>query len=186
MLLGSVLTATVPAGLATAALLADGLTDERGASDVAVVLGNRVGPDGRPSPRLRARLDRAIELHRQGRVRAVIASGGTGREGYDEAVAMRNYLVQHGVPASAVIVDSAGVDTRATAVNAPAIMQSRGWRSATVVTQYFHVPRSKLALRQQGVDEVRGAHPAYFEPRDLYSIPREVVGYVAYMVGRKG
>lgn len=185
--LSMLIAALVLAGAAaTAALVIDGVTDEPGTSDVAVVLGNRVEPDGRPSPRLLARLDRALELYREGQAEALIVSGGTGREGFDEARVMRDYLVKRGVPASAVTMDSVGVDTRATAVNAAAIMRAKGWRSATVVSQYFHVPRSKLALSQEGVAEVRGAHPAFFEARDLYSIPREVIGYAAYTSGHKG
>ena len=37
-----------------------GLHDEAGLADVVVVLGNTVHPDGSPSARLRARLDKAI------------------------------------------------------------------------------------------------------------------------------
>ena len=41
----------------------DGLNDNIGASDVAVVLGNKVELDGKPSKRLQGRLDRAVELY---------------------------------------------------------------------------------------------------------------------------
>ena len=57
-----------------------------------------------------------------------------------------------------------------------------GWRSAVVVTQYFHIARTMLALRQQGITPVTSAHPAFFELRDLYAIPREAVGTVAYLL----
>src|SRR4051812_22536719 len=74
------------------ALLASGLWDSGTKADVAVVFGNTVGPDGRPSPRLAARLDRAIELYRSGEVPKIIASGGLGRERFEEAEVMARYL----------------------------------------------------------------------------------------------
>lgn len=43
-----------------------GLWDDARQADVCVALGNTVGRDGRPSGRLRARLDKAVELYRAG------------------------------------------------------------------------------------------------------------------------
>ena len=48
-------------------------------SAVLVVLGNRVLPDGRCSPRLAARLDRAVKAWRAGVAPNVIVSGEIGR-----------------------------------------------------------------------------------------------------------
>ncbi len=164
------------------AIVVDGLTDRGGRSDVAIVLGSKVYPSGRASPSLRARLDRALDVYRTGRVRAVIVSGGTGVEGFDEAQVMKAYLMARGVPDQAILQDSAGVTTRATARNSAVLMRRHGWRTAMVVTQYFHVSRTTLALRQAGVSVNATAHARLFELRDLYSIPREVVGYGVYLV----
>ncbi|MDN5726322.1 MAG: YdcF family protein [Propionibacteriales bacterium] len=169
--------------LATGALLVDGLTDDDPRADVAVVLGNRIEPDGTPSPQLLIRLERTLELWRRGDVAAVLVSGATGVEGFDEAQMMADWLIVRGIPTRAVVVDNQGWTTRATAQNAAAIMRDHGWRRAVVVSQYFHVPRSKLALRQAGVDEVGGVHATRFLWRDLYSVPREVIGYVSYALG---
>lgn len=168
-------------GLCAGLIVADGLTDETPASDVAVVLGSKVEPHGTVSPRLAARLGRGLELYRAGTVQAVLVSGGTGKEGVPEGSAMKAWLVGRGVPAAAVLVDDAGVDTRATARNGAAIMRARGYDSAIVVSQYFHVARAKLAFRRQGL-AVAGAHPAYFELRDLYSTAREVPAYASYLL----
>jgi vancomycin permeability regulator SanA len=163
------------------AVVADGLTDDVRPSDVAVVLGNKVNPDGRPSPMLQARLDEALALYRKGLFPTVMVSGGLGKEGFDEAAVMKAYLVARGVPAGAVITDNKGVNTWATAQNASALMRAHGWRSCLVVSQYFHISRTRLALRRQGVQDIRTAHARYFAVRDLYSIPREVAGYAAYL-----
>ena len=92
--------------------------------------------------------------------------------GADEAAVMRDYLISRGVPADRIVADSAGVDTWATARHASAYMREHGYARALAVTQYFHVPRTMLALRRHGVMHVGGAHPAYAEPRDLYSAAR--------------
>lgn len=70
------------------AVTADGLRDNARASDVGVVLGSKVMPDGTPSDRLRARLDKAADLYRQGMFGHIIVSGGTGVEGFSEAQVM--------------------------------------------------------------------------------------------------
>ena|SRR5215475_8231288 len=74
-------------------ILLDGLTDNVTESDVGIVLGSKVMPDGTPSARLRARLDKADELFQQGMFKYVIVSGGTAQEGHSEARVMADYLV---------------------------------------------------------------------------------------------
>ena len=161
-------------------LVWSGLHDEIHHADVAIVLGNKVEAAGTPSARLRARLDRTVELFRAGLFPAVIVSGGIGREGYDEAAVMRDYLVSEGVPKAQIFTDNEGVSTYATAKNSLLILRDRKMRSVLVVTQYFHVPRTKLALRRFGISPVYSAHARFFEWRDIYSIPRELAGYVSY------
>jgi len=93
---------------------------------------------------------------------------------------MRTYLVGRGVPANRIVVDSAGNDTWSTARNASEFMRDRGLSSAIVVTQYFHIPRTMLALRRFGVRGVSGAYPWFWEVRDIYSTVREVPALIWY------
>ncbi|MBI1320563.1 MAG: YdcF family protein [Candidatus Hydrogenedens sp.] len=166
--------------LAMLAIVVAGMRDDTAKADAAVVLGNRIEADGQPSDRLRARLDRALELYESGMVPLVIVSGGIGLEGFDEATVMRAYLMDHGIPADRVIADSEGVNTWSTARNAARILRERDLHSAYAVSQYFHVPRTRLAFRRFGIETVYGAHPRYFEWRDVYSTFREVAAYAVY------
>jgi vancomycin permeability regulator SanA len=163
-------------------IVAAGCSDRLAEADLIVVPGNTVAADGTPSPRLQARLDAALALYRDRRAKLVFVSGGLGKEGFDEAVVMAGYLARNGVPAAAIVIDSQGLDTMATARNAAAFMRAKGMRTALVATQYFHVPRTQLALERAGVRVVGHTHARYAELRDFYSIPREVVGYVAYFL----
>jgi len=164
-------------------LIVAGLRDEVRAVDVIVVPGNHVHADGRPSERLRERLDRALALYREGLAPAIIVSGGISSSGVAEAPAMRAYLVAGGVPESAVSEDPGGVNTAATAAFAADWLAARGGRSALVVSQYFHLMRCRLALRRVGVYEVAQAAAGGFAPRDLWSVPREVLALHALWLG---
>lgn len=164
-------------------LIFDGVTDDISPSDIAVVLGNKVNPDGSPSPRLKARLDRAVELYQTGQVRQLLVSGATGIEGVPEGDAMRAYLLTQGIPSEAILVDNAGVDTWSTALNTVRTMRAENLESAIVVTQYFHVARTQLAFQKAGLI-VGSAHARYFELRDFYSTCREVPAYISYLFRR--
>ncbi len=169
------------AGLIEAAVIVvDGLRDRPGHADVALVLGNAVDPDGQPSARLRARLDRAVEGYWHGDFPVVIASGGIEEGARDEADVMSRYLVANGVPAADIIADNQGVNTFASARFTARLMHERGWKTVCVVTQYYHVPRARLALRRFGVETVYSEHARFFEARDPFSILRETAGNVTY------
>lgn len=167
-----------------ALIVADGLSDDIHPADVAIVLGNTVESDGRPSARLRARLDKAVELYCGGLFQHVIVSGGTGAEGFNEAEVMKSYLISQGVPEAHIIADGEGMTTSLTARNAARVMKEQRWQSALVISQYFHIPRTRLAIESYGVRPVYSAHAEYFELRDVYSIAREVIGYGAYLMRR--
>ncbi|OGB23665.1 MAG: hypothetical protein A3I66_24125 [Burkholderiales bacterium RIFCSPLOWO2_02_FULL_57_36] len=166
--------------LATSAIVVAGLNDQVANADLIVVPGNTIAPDGTPSPRLQARLDTAVKLFKEHRAPLIFVSGGTGKEGFDEALSMSSYLLKKGVPSAVIIKDSLGTDTAATAKNAANFMRANNLKSAFVATQYFHVPRTKLALERNGVQVTGTAHARYFEVRDLYSSPREAIAYIAY------
>lgn len=185
--LGLMLLTAAAVFLAAAALVAvAGLRDRLAPADAIVVLGNTVGPDGRPSPRLKGRLDGALAAYRRGFAPLLVVSGGIGKEGFDEAAVMADYLVENGVPRQAVIVDSSGVDTAATAAAVAALGKTRGIKSVIVATQYFHVVRTRIALERAGVAVAGNVHAPYFEARDMYSLPREVVAIGAFYAGPKG
>ena len=181
ILLGGVILAPILFIIASAALVINGLNDDLQKADVAVVLGNAVQPDGQPSPRLKARLDKAVQLYRQGLFSNIIVSGGVGIEGFDEAVVMKRYLIAQGVPDNHIFVDSDGRTTYLTAQHSARLMKENHWTSAFVISQYFHIPRTRLALKQFGVLSIYSAHAEFYEVRDIYSTAREVVGYGSYL-----
>lgn len=170
--------------LASGVLVAFGWCDHLHGSGVGLVLGNTVEADGRPSARLRARLDAAVRLYHLGYINPVIVSGGIDPSGHDEAEVMRDYLVEQGVPSTSILMDNGGADTYESARRTAQTMRERGWKQVCVVSQYFHVPRARLALKRFGVRRVASGSARFVEWRDLYSVPREVLGYIWYAVRR--
>lgn len=185
----SVIAAVMLSGCAAIAWA--GCQDDLRPADVAVILGNRVYPGGLPSPALAARLNEGLAVWRAGKVKALIVSGGVEAGGQlggelDEARIMRAYLLAHGVPDSAIIADPFGDNTELTGRNTAAIMRARHWTSVIAVSQFYHVPRTRLALRRAGLTDVRGAHARYLCSGDFIALPREVVAYPVYWLGRPG
>jgi uncharacterized SAM-binding protein YcdF (DUF218 family) len=160
-----------------------GLADDVRPADLAVVLGNEVLPDGRPHPRLASRLDRALGLYRAGLVGRILVTGGRGKTGFEEADVMRDHLLAHGVPAEDLLVDRQGHTTFHSAVRARAILDNLGLRSVVLCSQYYHLPRARLAFARAGLGSVATAHapmrPEWHEP---WSLLREWVGYYVYLL----
>ncbi len=170
----------------TTFVIIDGLNDELKPVDAAVVLGNKVEVNGQPSERLKARLDKSVELYEGGYFSYIIVSGGIGKEGFDEAKVMKSYLIDKGIPAEKIKVDNNGYNSYMTAQNTSKIMEELELDSVMVITQYFHVARTKLALRKMDIKEVYAAHAKIFEFRDIYSILREFPAYYKYLYKLSG
>ena len=118
------------------------------AAPVAIVLGAGIRGD-QPTPFLARRLDVAIDLFRQGRVRGLLMTGDNGRVDHDEVGVMAAYAVANGVPADVIGKDHAGFDTYDSCYRARAIF---GVRRAIIVTQNFHLARATYICRQLGVE----------------------------------
>jgi vancomycin permeability regulator SanA len=177
-----VLGSAVLFALACLAICVAGLNDDPHSADLGVVLGNRVEPDGRPSDQLQARIDEAAKLYHAGYFKLVLVSGGLGREGHSEPAVMRDYLIRAGVPGSSIIEDPYGNDTYLTARNTSRLLHQRHLTSILVISQYFHLPRCRLAFSRYGIAPVYTANARFFSVRDFYSVPREVIGFVEYLV----
>ena len=113
-------------------------------SDVAIVPGAYVFPDGTPSDMLADRLAAALALYRAGLVARVLVSGGPA-----EVVGMRAWLARHEVVV--VLEDPAGLRTWATMRGAALQL---GAVATVVCTQRFHLPRALFLARAAGLHAV--------------------------------
>ena len=117
--------------------------------DCIVVLGAGLKPDGSPSNILRERISCGAELYLAGASERILVSGDHSRENYDEANAMKDYMISRGIAANVVFTDHAGVDTYDTFYRAKEIF---GAERIIIVTQDFHLPRAIFIARALGLD----------------------------------
>lgn len=161
-------------------IIYDGLTDEAYQAEVIVILGNKVNEDGTLSNRLKARLDKGLELYNDSLAPLIFVSGGLGIEGHFEGSKMAEYLIDNGVKENSIIIDNKGNNTQLTANNFKNNFPEVN--KVIVVSQYYHISRTKLAFRNKGVKNVYGAHCDHYEIRDLYGLFREFFGYYKYLI----
>jgi len=122
--------------------------DDMPSADAIMVLGALVN-DGRPSPTLALRLDRAIELYNAGKAPKIIVSGDHGQKEYNEVCAMKFYLLERGVPRDDIFLDHAGFNTYDSMYRAKAIF---GVNTLIITTQQFHISRSVYIARKLGIE----------------------------------
>lgn len=116
----------------------------------ALVFGAGVEPDGSPSAMLSDRLDIAVRLYRAGKVRRILLSGADQADDR-EIPAMRARMRAAGIPSGDVLVDDRGFSTRDSCARARTVFDLR---SATLVTQAYHLPRALFVCRSFGLDGV--------------------------------
>jgi uncharacterized SAM-binding protein YcdF (DUF218 family) len=153
-------------------------------ADAIVVLG-AAQYNGRPSPVLKARLDHAFDLYRKGYARTIITTGSYGPDlNFSEAQVSTNYLVQHGVHSSSIITDQGGGSTYDSIDAASSLLKAKGWETALVVSDGFHLYRVKRMFTDKGI--IAYTSPAPNSPIEVEASQRfwhslrEVVLFAAY------
>jgi uncharacterized SAM-binding protein YcdF (DUF218 family) len=129
-----------------------GRADDRGPVDAIVVMG-AAQYDGRPSPQLAARLDHVVELWPDGVAPWVVVTGGKiPGDRFTEAQASADYLVEHGVPESVVMLEDQGSNSYESLVAVEAMLGERDLDSVLIVTDPYHSLRSKLIAGEVGLN----------------------------------
>jgi uncharacterized SAM-binding protein YcdF (DUF218 family) len=157
--------AVVTAGYATFRIWQQGEQDERRPADAIVVLG-AAQYDGRPSPVLRARLEHAVELYRDGLAPLLVVTGGKAEgDRTTEAGAARAFAIAAGVPAEAIVVEDRGRTTIESLRTVGEIFRERGLRTAVFVSDRTHMLRVLRIARDQGISG--WGSPTANSPTDL-------------------
>lgn len=107
--------------------------------DCILVLGCSVYANGDPSPALKARLDKAIEIYKAGKTKKILMSGDHCGQYYNEVKVMKNYAVANGVPSQNIFLDHYGISTYDSLKRAKTVFELE---NVIVVTQGYHVSRA--------------------------------------------
>ena len=168
------LVAAIVYTVALAAVLVESQRDQRRPVDAIIVLG-AAQYNGRPSPVLRARLDHAIGLYREGYAPLIVVTGGVGRgDTISEAIVGRRYLVAREVPGESVIAQPVGRSTRTSMTAVAQWLHGRSLRRVLLVSDPFHMCRLRLEAQRTALE-------AYTSPTESSPISDNPVLELRYL-----
>ena len=180
-----VLLATVVATVVHA-VVHDSRQQQLNPADAIVVFG-AAEYDGRPSPVFRARLEHARDLYRMGLAPVVITTGGAASDpNFSEGGVGRDYLMNRGVPESALIAETQASDTAESAERIAVIMRANHMRTCIAVSDAYHVFRIRKLLEHEGVQVFVAPRPDS-RPRSVWqrgtALLRESASYLLWRAG---
>ena len=128
------------------------LSPEEAASlqaDCILVLGAGLRKDNSPSPILRERIDRGIELYNMGAAPKLLMSGDHGRVEYNEVGVMKALAVDAGISSDDVFMDHAGFSTYESLYRARDVFCAK---RVIIVSQKYHLYRALYIADQLGIE----------------------------------
>ena len=156
-------------------------------TDVIVVLGAQVKPDGTPSVQLEYRLETALEAYQRQPQKIVCCGGQAGTEPAPEGRVMADWLIARGVPSADVLAETASGDTKENIRNAVAMLgysadeAAKAGLRVLIVTSDYHVARSLQIARDQGLQAWGMSAPTLPEYW-LKNRAREALGWGKYLM----
>ena len=144
--------------------------------------------NGRPSPVLEARLQHALELWQRGIAPKIVTTGGN-RPGdrYTEASTGASYLLRHGVPESAIELETQGASSWESLAAAARFLRKEGITDVVLVTSPWHALRTEKIADEVGLHGRASPAPDHetFGKR-LYHLGRETLAVgVGRVVGHR-
>ncbi len=126
--------------------------DQREQVDAIVVLG-AAQYDGTPSPALAHRLDRALELYQDGLAPTIVLTGAKqSGDRFTEAYAGFRYLIERGVPESALTIVDQGSSTYESLAATRRVLRGDGAERVLLVTDPYHNRRVMGIARELGME----------------------------------
>lgn len=171
--------------LLTGKWLEDGLDPKAdGTNEYAIVLGAKVKKGNIPSLSLQYRLDAALAYAQEYSHVKLVLSGGQGPdEDIEEAVVMRDFLLENGIDEDRLILEDKATSTYENLLFSQEILPS-DINSITIITSDYHLQRAKILASKLGweSDVVASKTPKVVE---LKVRTRERVALLkAYMLGK--
>jgi len=138
------------------------LPDQIKHADVIVVLSGMVNPltGYNERPEFSSAVDRILageELLLLNKAPVLLISGGSGlisQEGEKEADILRSWLIKRKHNPETILSESESKNTAENAINTAKLAEEKGWKKIILITSAFHMPRSVLAFKKQGVDTI--------------------------------
>ena len=155
-------------------------------ADAAIVLGAAVWGE-QVSPVFRERINHAIDLYRQGKVRKIIFTGGQGNKDEEtEAVAAREYAIRSGIPNQDIFIEQSSHTTYENVLYAKQVADAHGLKKVLIVSDPLHMKRAVAMARNIGLDAYPSPTPTTMYQgwrSQMGSLAHETYYYIGYLVG---
>ncbi|GIM29066.1 hypothetical protein CPJCM30710_17320 [Clostridium polyendosporum] len=121
-------------------------------ADVIIILGCKLSK-GSPGLFLQKRIEKGMELFKQGYGRYIIVSGGKEKgEKISEAESMYRVLIKYGINEDSIILEDKSQNTSANIKNCTEIMRDRQFNSSIIVSNFFHLRRVWILAKRNNID----------------------------------
>lgn len=119
--------------------------------DCILILGAGVNTQGFPSPILRDRLNKGVELYRSNISDRLLMSGDHGNADYDEVNVMKKFAIDQGIESSNIFMDHAGFSTYESMIRARDVFMIK---KVLIVSQKEHLYRAIYIAEALGIQAI--------------------------------
>jgi uncharacterized SAM-binding protein YcdF (DUF218 family) len=160
---------------------------ETGPAGAAIVLGAAVWSE-QPSPVFRERINHAVTLYKQGRVRKIILTGGqgNGREIADAVIA-KQYALEQAVPEADILIETRSRTTEQNLLYAYQVAAEHYLITFLIVSDPLHMKRAIFIARDLGMDAYPSPTPtSRYQSLDsqLKFLAQETYPFLWYLLRR--
>ena len=154
-------------------------------SDAAIILGAAVWGDT-PSPVFQARINHGIDLHRKGKVKFLVFTGGTGKDqSFSEAQVAQTYAIQQGIPRSRILIETHSKITFENLSEAKTLLSQNKLYTALLVSDPLHMKRAMRMANDLNINALPSPTPTSLyksRRKKMKFLAREIFFYLGYLV----
>jgi SanA protein len=133
------------------------------------------------------RINAAVDLYRQGKIKHIIVSGDNKAESYNEPKEMQKALMEKGIPESVITLDYAGFRTLDSVIRCKKVF---GQNKFIIVSQRFHVERALFIADKYNIDAIgfaakdpSGNYSTKTKVREIFAKTKAVIDL--YIINKK-
>jgi SanA protein len=133
------------------------------------------------------RINAAVDLYRQGKIKHIIVSGDNKAESYNEPKEMQKALMEKGIPESVITLDYAGFRTLDSVIRCKKVF---GQNKFIIVSQRFHLERALFIADKYNIDAIgfaakdpSGNYSTKTKVREIFAKTKAVIDL--YIINKK-
>ena len=154
-------------------------------ADAAIVLGAAMWGE-ELSPVFRERINHALALYRNGKVRKIIFTGGQGNNNEPtESSAARRYAVERGIPEEGILVEESSHTTYENLFYAKQVADVQHLKTVLIVSDPLHMKRAVVMARDIGLEAYPSPTPTtryQSVGSQLRLLAYETYYYIGYLI----